>query len=102
MCVMSAGPLLSSHMTHIVVGVDGGASKTLVIVAEGSVTEIATVTGPASAVRPGEADQSADVITRLIGEALAACGKEGAMPSALCVGVAGVGGGAAYSALEAG
>ncbi|MFI5245636.1 MAG: hypothetical protein ACHQQR_10450, partial [Gemmatimonadales bacterium] len=69
-------------MKNIIVGVDGGASKTLVIVADESGTEIATVTGPASAVRPGEAEHSADVITRLVGEALAACSADGVIPSA--------------------
>ena len=59
-------------MTNIVVGVDGGASKTRVIVADGSGGELATVTGVASAVRPGEAEHSAEVIARLVGEALAA------------------------------
>ena len=88
-------------MTNIVVGVDGGASKTLVIVADGSGTEIAKLTGAPSAVRPGEAEHSADVITRLVGEALASCDTDGVMPSALCVGVAGVGRDAEYSAFEA-
>jgi glucosamine kinase len=87
-------------MTTLVVGVDGGASKTRVIVADGSGAELASVTGSASAVRPGEAGHSADVIARLVGEALAACDMDGEMPSALCVGVAGVGRDAEYSAFE--
>ena len=87
-------------MTNIVVGVDGGASKTRVIVADGSGAELATVTGAASAVRPGEADQSAEVIALLVAEALAACDMSEEMPSALCVGVAGVGRDAEYSAFE--
>jgi glucosamine kinase len=87
-------------MTNIVVGVDGGASKTHVIVSDGSGAELATVTGAASAVRPGDAEQSADVIAQLVGEALAACGMGDEMPSALCVGVAGVGRDAEYSAFE--
>ncbi len=87
-------------MTNIVVGVDGGASKTRVIVADGSGAELATAIGAASAVRPGEADQSAEVIALLVAEALAACGMSEEMPSALCVGVAGVGRDAEYSAFE--
>jgi glucosamine kinase len=87
-------------MTSLVVGVDGGASKTRVIVADGTGTELATVTGGASAVRPGEAMHSAEVIARLVGEALAACEMADTMPSALCVGVAGVGRDAEYSAFE--
>ncbi len=57
-------------MTNIVVGVDGGASKTRVIVADATGAELATVTGVASAVRPGEAAHSAEVIARLVGEGL--------------------------------
>ena len=87
-------------MTNIVVGVDGGASKTHVIVADGTGAELATVTGVASAVRPGEAEHSAEVIARLVGEALAACDMDEAIPSAICVGVAGVGRDAEYSAFE--
>jgi glucosamine kinase len=87
-------------MTNIVVGVDGGASKTRVIVADASGAELATVTGVASAVRPGEAAHSAEVIAKLVGEALAACEMDEEMPSALCVGIAGVGRDAEYSAFE--
>lgn len=87
-------------MTHIVVGVDGGASKTRVIVADASGAELATVTGLASAVRPGEAAHSAEVIAKLVGEALAACEMDQEMPSALCIGIAGVGRDAEYSAFE--
>lgn len=87
-------------MTALVVGVDGGASKTRVIVADATGAELASVSGVASAVRPGEAGHSADVIAHLVGEALAACEMGGALPSALCVGVAGVGRDAEYSAFE--
>ena len=82
----------------IVVGVDGGGSKTRVVVADETGAELATVSGTASAVRPGAAEHSADVIARLVGEALAACDREGEIPAALCVGVAGVGRDAEYSA----
>ncbi|HEV8410529.1 MAG TPA: BadF/BadG/BcrA/BcrD ATPase family protein [Gemmatimonadaceae bacterium] len=87
-------------MTNIVIGVDGGASKTRVIVADGTGAELASVTGVASAVRPGEAGHSADVIAKLVREALEACEMDTEMPSALCVGVAGVGRDAEYSAFE--
>jgi glucosamine kinase len=70
-------------MTNIVVGVDGGASKTRVIVADESGAELATVTGVASAVRPGGAAHSADMIAMLVGEALAACNMDEAIPSAI-------------------
>ncbi len=87
-------------MTNIVIGVDGGASKTRVIVADATGAELASVTGVASAVRPGEAGHSADVIAKLVREALEACEMESEMPSALCVGIAGVGRDAEYSAFE--
>lgn len=88
-------------MASIVVGVDGGATKTRVIVANGEGEELSTVTGSASAVRPGEASHSADVIERLVGEALAACDMEGETPEAVCIGVAGVGRDSEYSAFMA-
>ena len=82
----------------IVIGVDGGATKTRVIVADDTGAELASVSGTASAVRPGEASQSADVIARLVGEALAACDRSDETPAALCAGVAGVGRDTEYSA----
>ena len=85
--------------TTIVVGVDGGGTKTQVIVADAEGTQLATVTGPGSAVRPGTAEDSADVIESLIGEALAACGHEETKPAAICAGLAGVGRDAEYSAI---
>src|SRR5260221_735062 len=88
-------------MGRIVVGVDGGATKTRVIVADADGNELATLTGTASAVRPGEARHSADVIGRLVGEALAACDQEDETPEAVCIGVAGVGRDAEYSAFMA-
>lgn len=88
-------------MPSIVVGVDGGATKTRVIVANAEGEELATLTGTASAVRPGEAQHSADVIERLVGEALAACDREDETPEAVCIGVAGVGRDAEYSAFMA-
>ncbi len=87
--------------TTIVVGVDGGGTKTKVIVADAEGTQLATVTGPGSAVRPGTAEDSADVIESLIGEALAACGHEETKPAAICAGLAGVGRDAEYSAIVA-
>lgn len=77
-------------MSQLVVGVDGGGSKTHVIVADGRGKELATLTGDASAVRPGEVLHSAEVIGGLVRDALAASGHE-ERPRALVVGVAGVG-----------
>lgn len=87
--------------TMIVVGVDGGGTKTHVIVADAEGTQLATVTGPGTAVRPGTAEDSAEVIESLIGEALAACGHEDTKPAAICAGLAGVGRDAEYAAIVA-
>jgi glucosamine kinase len=77
-------------MTCIVVGVDGGGSKTKVIVADENGTQLGEVIGPASAVRPGKAEHSADVITTAVRDALASCEMTHVVPRVLCVGVAGV------------
>lgn len=77
-------------MSHVVVGVDGGGSKTHVVVANDRGKELASVTGAASAVRPGEALESAELIGGLVRDALAVAEQED-RPRALVVGVAGVG-----------
>lgn len=77
-------------MSQIVVGVDGGGSKTQVIVADERGKELATLTGDASAVRPGEALSSAEVIGALVRDALAAA-EVTERPSQLVAGVAGTG-----------
>lgn len=77
-------------MSHVVVGVDGGGSKTHVVVANERGKELAAVTGAASAVRPGEALESAELIGALVRDALAMAEQED-RPRALVVGVAGVG-----------
>lgn len=78
-------------MTVIVVGVDGGGSKTRVLVADENGEPLGGADGPGSAVRPHAAEQSADVIAASVHRALGAAGMEGETPRALCVGVAGVG-----------
>ena len=78
-------------MTFIVVGVDGGGSKTRVIVADDAGSQLGEVVGPASAVRPGQAERSADVISATVRDALASCEMTHVMPKVLCVGVAGAG-----------
>ena len=75
--------------TTIVVGVDGGGSKTLAIVADESGAEIVRVEGPGSAVRPGEAERSGEIIAALITDALAASDMTHVVPKVVCVGVAG-------------
>ena len=76
-------------MTFIVVGVDGGGSKTRVIVADEQGNPLAEVVGPGSAVRPGQAEHSADVIATTLADALASCEMTHVVPKVLCVGVAG-------------
>ena len=78
-------------MTGIVAGVDGGGSKTLVMLADERGNQIVTVEGGPSAVRPGEAERSAVTIAAAVRDALAAAGMSHVMPKVLCVGVAGVG-----------
>ena len=78
-------------MSGIVAGVDGGGSKTLVMLADERGTEIVSVEGGPSAVRPGEAERSAMTIAGAVRDALAAAGMSHVMPKVLCVGVAGVG-----------
>ncbi|HKO16044.1 MAG TPA: BadF/BadG/BcrA/BcrD ATPase family protein [Gemmatimonadaceae bacterium] len=78
-------------MTSIVIGVDGGGSKTRAMVADEHGGMIGDVVGPASAVRPGRVDDSADVIASVVRDGLASCEMTHVLPQVLCVGVAGVG-----------
>ena len=78
-------------MTVIVVGVDGGGSKTRVVIADDRGHELGTMDAPPSAVRPGEEALSADVIAQAVGAALAGIGMSHVRPRALCAGVAGTG-----------
>lgn len=78
-------------MTLIVVGVDGGGTKTRVLVADDQGAPIVEVEGSGSAVRPGQAERSAQVIAPLVRDALAAAAMSHVVPKVLCVGVAGVG-----------
>ena len=78
-------------MTPIVVGVDGGGSKTRVLVADERGEPLGGCDGPGSAVRPGAVEHSAEVIAGSVRDALAVAGLEGQRPAVLCVGVAGVG-----------
>src|ERR1700735_5775219 len=71
----------SGPMTRIVVGVDGGGSHTRVIVADERGTELARADGDPSAMRPGDASQSATVIARVIADGLRAAGVAGTRPA---------------------
>ena len=78
-------------MTSFVIGVDGGGSRTRVLIADETGLEIATAEGDGSAVRPGEADYSAQVIAATIHHALTQANLGRAGSRVACVGVAGVG-----------
>jgi len=78
-------------MTFIVIGIDGGGSKTHAIVADDQGKTIAETVGPGSAVRPGKADHSASVIADVVRDALASCEMTHVTPRVLSVGVAGAG-----------
>lgn len=78
-------------MAGIVVGVDGGGTKTRVLVADQQGQPLADVEGPPSAVRPGQAEKSADAIADTLRRALAECEMTHVVPRVLNVGVAGAG-----------
>lgn len=78
-------------MTAIVVGVDGGGSRTRAMVADETGKEIVSVEGGPSAVRPGQVEQSAETIAATVKDALAACDMSHVTPKVLCIGVAGAG-----------
>ena len=79
-------------MSEIVVGVDGGGSKTRVLVGTADGEVLATVDGPKSAVTPGQAARSADVIADLVTRALGEIAQPGAVfPRVLYCGIAGAG-----------
>jgi glucosamine kinase len=79
-------------LSEIVVGVDGGGSKTRVLVGTSEGEVLATLDGPKSAVTPGQAQRSADVIAETVTRALAEIAQPGAVfPRVLYCGVAGTG-----------
>ena len=78
-------------MSFVVVGVDGGGSKTRVLVADEHGAPLGDVVVAGSAVRPGGAESSADTIVAGVRDALASCEMTHVVPRVLCVGVAGAG-----------
>jgi glucosamine kinase len=77
-------------MKELFAGVDGGGSRTRLILATETGEEIASVEGPKSAMRPGEAKESGEVIAALMKEALSNAGAL-EVPTLLYAGFAGVG-----------
>jgi glucosamine kinase len=78
-------------MTQIVIGIDGGGSKTHAILADDAGATVSEAFGPGSAIIPGNADASADVIAGVVREALDTANMSHVTPRVLCVGVAGAG-----------
>jgi glucosamine kinase len=78
-------------LTQIVIGVDGGGTRTRVIVADDAGLELATTEGEGSAIAPGKSERSATIIAAVIADALAAADVPPVTPSVLCAGVAGAG-----------
>ena len=78
-------------MSAVVVGVDGGGTRTRIWVADERGRQLGSAEGPGSAIRPGEIDHSAEVIVATTRDALASCDMTHVTPKVLCVGVAGVG-----------
>jgi glucosamine kinase len=85
--------MFEPRMTDLYIGVDGGGTQTRVLVADDQGHELASASGGASAVRPGAASKSANVIAQVVRDALAQLdGGPPAKPARiLVVGVAGVG-----------
>jgi glucosamine kinase len=75
----------------LVIGVDGGGTKTLAWVAGADAKPLGEAKGPASAVIPGAERHSAEVIAQVVREALRSAEREHVRPRALCAGLAGVG-----------
>ena len=78
-------------MQSIVVGIDGGGTKTRALVADEHGERIAEAIGAGSAVRPQEVERSAGIIAGVARDALEIAEKSDVRPRVLCVGVAGVG-----------
>jgi glucosamine kinase len=78
-------------MSYCIVGVDGGGTKTKVIVADEKGQELGTATGGGSAARPGQTTHAADVIAETVKAALATCDRADEVPRVLCAGLAGAG-----------
>lgn len=85
---MSAGAL---DPAPLVVGVDGGGTKTRVLLADANGKSLARVEGEGSALRPGEEHAAADTIAALIEAALEKADRVGVRPAVCVIGVAGGG-----------
>jgi glucosamine kinase len=78
-------------MQSLVVGVDGGGTKTRALLADERGEQIAEAVGAGSTVRPQEAERSAGIIAGVVRDVLEIAERTDVRPRVLCVGVAGVG-----------
>lgn len=78
-------------MQSIVVGVDGGGTKTRALLTDERGERIAEAVGAGSAVKPQEAERSAGIIAGVVRDVLDNGALGDSRPRVLCVGVAGVG-----------
>jgi glucosamine kinase len=76
---------------RIVIGIDGGGTKTRLVVADGAGGVLTSVSGGPSSITRDSVDPAADTIAALVAEAMTAAGIAGETPSVVCVGVAGAG-----------
>lgn len=83
----------------IFAGVDGGGTKSTLLLADAGGNELARVSGAAGLVDPRHPERSADVIAQLVRMASAQAGLS-APPAVLCAGLAGVGNEAERVAVE--
>lgn len=86
-------PVAAEHgpAERVVVGIDGGGSKTRAVVASPDGQVIGAADAPGSAVRAGGVPHAADVIAACVRAALRSAGREHTTPAALVAGIAGVG-----------
>lgn len=78
-------------MQSLVIGIDGGGTKTRAVLADERGERIAEAIGAGSAVKPHEAERSAGVIAGVVRDAIEQGDIGEARPRVICVGVAGVG-----------
>src|SRR5687767_665413 len=78
-------------MQSLVVGVDGGGTKTRALLTDENGKQLAEAVGAGSTVKPQEAERSAGVIAGVVRDVLEQGGKPDDKPRVLYVGVAGVG-----------
>jgi glucosamine kinase len=83
----------------IFAGVDGGGTRSTLLLADAAGTELARVSGAAGLVDPRHPERSAEVIAQLLRMASAQAGLS-APPAAICAGLAGVGNEAERVAVE--